>query len=99
MLMWMLWSNLLPALTFFNGVELSTYMVDVIDPETGQATKVERILSLWNVMQALVVAAVTIIAARNLPSFLEIFVLSIRRHRFRSSENYRELCVGSYYPV
>jgi len=75
-LMWMMWSSLLPALTFFNGVELSSYMVEVIDPESGQATKVERVLTLWNIMQAMVLALVTVIAARNLPSFLEIFVLS-----------------------
>ena len=74
--LWMIWSSLLPALTFFNGVELSSYMVDVIDPETGQPTSVERVITLWNVMQAVVIAALTFLAARNLPSFLEIFVLN-----------------------
>lgn len=74
--LWMIWSSLLPALTFFNGVELSSYMVDIIDPETGQPTSVERVITLWNVMQAVVIAALTFLAARNLPSFLEIFVLN-----------------------
>ena len=74
--MWLIWSNLLPALTFFNGVELSSYMVEVLDPATGKSISVERIITLWNVMQALVIAALTALAARNLPSFLEIFILN-----------------------
>lgn len=75
-LMWLIWSSLMPALTFFNGVELSSYMVNTINPETGQNESVARVLTLWNVMQAGVIIGLTILAARNLPSFLEIFILS-----------------------
>ena len=75
-LMWTIWSDLLPALSFFNNVELGHYMVDVVDPETNSAMTVERAITLWNLMQALVIIALTVMAARNLPGFLEVFALN-----------------------
>jgi potassium efflux system protein len=74
--MWMIWSGLLPALSFFDNIELGHYMVETMDSETGQLTTVERAISLWNIMQALVIFGLTVLAARNLPGFLEIFALS-----------------------
>ena len=75
-LMWTIWSDLLPALSFFNNVELGHYMVDTVDPETNSAMTVERAITLWNLMQSLVIIGLTLLAARNLPGFLEIFVLN-----------------------
>lgn len=75
-LMWTIWSDLLPALSFFNNVEIGHYMVDVVDPETNSAMKVERAITLWNIMQALVIIGLTVMAARNLPGFLEVFALN-----------------------
>ncbi len=75
-LMWTIWSDLLPALSFFNNVELGHYMVDVVDPETNSAMTVERAITLWNLMQALVIIGLTVMAARNLPGFLEVFALN-----------------------
>jgi len=75
-LMWTIWSDLLPALSFFNNVEIGHYMVDIVDPETNSAMKVERAITLWNIMQALVIIGLTVMAARNLPGFLEVFALN-----------------------
>jgi len=75
-LMWTIWSDLLPALSFFNNVELGHYMVDVIDAETNSAMTVERAITLWNLMQAGVIIWLTVMAARNLPGFLEVFALN-----------------------
>lgn len=75
-LMWAIWSDLLPALSFFNNVELGHYMVDSIDPETNTPLTVERAITLWNVIQSIVILCLTVLAGRNLPGFLEIFALS-----------------------
>ena len=75
-LMWTIWSDLLPALSFFNNVELGHYMVDTVDPETNSTMTIERAITLWNLMQSLVIIGLTLLAARNLPGFLEIFVLN-----------------------
>lgn len=75
-LMWTIWSDLLPALSFFNNVELGHYMVDTVDPETNAPITVERAITLWNLMQSLVIIGLTFMAARNLPGFLEIFALN-----------------------
>ena len=75
-LMWMIWSDLLPALSFFDNIELGHYMVETLDSETGAAVLVERAITLWNIIQALAIFAMTVMAARNLPGFLEIFALN-----------------------
>ena len=75
-LMWTIWSDLLPALSFFNNVELGHYQVDTIDPETSTTLTVERAITLWNVIQSLVIIGLTVLAGRNLPGFLEIFALN-----------------------
>ena len=75
-LMWMIWSDLLPALSFFDNIELGHYMVETLDSETGAAALVERAITLWNVIQALAIFVMTMMAARNLPGFLEIFALN-----------------------
>ena len=68
--LWALWSNILPALSVFNDVKLWSYM-DVADGAGLQ----EVSITLWNVMQALGIGFITWLAARNLPGFLEMFVL------------------------
>jgi len=37
---------------------------------------IDRVISLWDILQSLVILALTFIAARNFPGFLEIFVLN-----------------------
>ncbi|MCF6220548.1 MAG: mechanosensitive ion channel [Robiginitomaculum sp.] len=68
--LWALWSNVLPALSVFDDVELWSYM-DVTKPDGPQTIPI----TLWNVMQALGIGLITWLAARNLPGFLEMFVL------------------------
>lgn len=71
-LLWFIWSSLVPALSIFDGFEVWSY-------KTGNVTEgVEEVLavSLWDVLQSFVILGLTFIAARNLPGFLEIFVLN-----------------------
>ncbi len=74
-LMWMIWSSLLPALSVFNEVEIGHYMGQIAD-ETGSMISAEIPVTLWNLMQSIVILGLTFIAAKNLPGFLEIFVLN-----------------------
>ena len=74
-LMWMIWSSLLPALSVFNEVEIGHYMGQIAD-ETGATISAEIPVTLWNLMQSIVILGLTFIAAKNLPGFLEIFVLN-----------------------
>ncbi|MGB0905936.1 MAG: mechanosensitive ion channel domain-containing protein [Maricaulaceae bacterium] len=70
-LMWMIWSDLLPALTFFNNVELGHYMSVGTDGE-----EIITPITLWNVMQAVVISVLTVLTARNLPGLLDMFALN-----------------------
>lgn len=73
-MLWVIWSGLLPALSIFDGFEIGAIDTGEIDPDTQQA--IIRSITLWTILQAGVIAAITIIAARNLPGFLEIFILN-----------------------
>lgn len=71
--MWMIWSSLLPALSIFDGFTvwgLDTGRTD------DQGNPIKQIVSLWDLLQAFVIVFLTFVAARNLPGFLEIFVLN-----------------------
>ena len=72
-LLWMIWSSLLPALTIFDGFEVWTIKDAARDAD---GATIDRIISLWDMLQSLVILALTFIAARNFPGFLEIFVLN-----------------------
>ena len=74
-LMWILWSDLLPALSVFNEVNIGNYTTQIMD-EAGGMRDVEVPITLWTLIQAVVILALTFIAAKNLPGFLEIFVLN-----------------------
>lgn len=74
MALWFIWSGLLPALTIFDGLELGAIGTGDLDPETGE--EIIRSITVWTLLQAAVIATITIIAARNLPGFLEIFILN-----------------------
>lgn len=73
--LWALWGSILPALSIFDEVQLGSYMegTDKIP------------ITLWNVMQALGIGLITWLAARNLPGFLEMFVLK----RFNMAQSTR----------
>lgn len=70
---WFLWVDVLPALAILNHVELWSVEVPVVGG-TGQETGV-RAVTLANLLLAIVIAALTCAASRNVPSLLEIAVL------------------------
>ncbi len=72
-LLWMIWSSLVPALSIFDGFEVWSYKTGDFDLENKP---ISVAVSLWDVLQSLVIIVLTFIAARNLPGFLEIFVLN-----------------------
>ena len=74
-LMWLTWSDLLPALSIFNDVVLGSYTGQVFD-EAGAVIDTKIPITLWNLIQSVVILALTYISAKNLPGFLEVFVLS-----------------------
>ena len=72
-LIWMIWSPLLPALSIFDGFEVWTIEGAARNLD---GDPIDRVISLWDLVRSLVILALTFIAARNLPGFLEIFVLN-----------------------
>ena len=73
LLLWMNWSSLMPALTIFDGFELGTIDTGLLDDD---GRKITRTITLWTFFRASLVFILTIIAAKNFPSFIEIFALS-----------------------
>ncbi|MDB2438497.1 mechanosensitive ion channel [Hellea sp.] len=73
--MWLIWSDLLPALSIFNEVQIGSYTGQLVD-EAGVLKDIAIPITLWNLMQFFVILILTFIAAKNLPGFLEIFVLN-----------------------
>jgi potassium efflux system protein len=96
--LWALWSNLLPALSVFNDVEVWGYDIlgsdgnTLIDDTSGQP--LHKSITLWNVMQAFGIGLITWLAARNLPGFLEIFIL--KRLNFAQSSRFAIVTVLGY---
>ena len=74
-LMWLIWSDLLPALSVFNDVVLGSYTGQVFD-EGGAIIDTKVPITLWNLIQSIIILGLTYIAAKNLPGFLEIFILN-----------------------
>ena len=72
-LMWFNWADLFPALTIFDGLEITRINTGGLD-ENGQP--LYRTITVFTILMAMIIGAITIIAARNLPGFLEIFILN-----------------------
>ena len=95
--LWALWSSLFPALSVFNDVELWGYDRvgpggDLLLDANGQV--VHTAITLWSVMQAIAISLITWLAARNLPGFLEIFIL--KRTRITQSSRFAIVTVLGY---
>lgn len=90
LLMWVFWRDLLPALSIFDNVKLWPHEVRGLE---GVGTVTEWI-SLWNVIQALVILGLTVIASKNLPGFLEVFVLN--RSRMDAGTRYAVVSIIGY---
>ena len=69
-LMWVFWQDLLPALSAFDDVKIN------LGQSVGaNGDLVQSSISLWTILKAIAVMALTIISAKNFPGFLEVFVL------------------------
>jgi len=67
---WAIWSDLLPALKFLESIKLPFSTTELVD---GIATEVP--VTLADIGIGMLVAAITIMAARNIPGLLEILLL------------------------
>jgi len=72
-LLWMIWSPLLPALSIFDGFEVWSYSTGALDADRNP---IEIAVSVWDIFKSVIILILTFIAARNFPGFLEIFVLN-----------------------
>lgn len=88
-LMWILWQDLLPALSVFNDVSLWTHEHHNIDGSIE-----ENRVTLWSLIQAIAILMITFMAARNLPGFLEISILN--RSRIEPATRYALVTVLGY---
>jgi len=68
--LWAIWAPVLPALNILQGVELWSYQAEV----DGVTRRIP--ITLQNLVQAVIVATIALMAARNLPGVLEITLLS-----------------------
>ena len=89
-LAWILWSDLLPALSIFDRVELpfDTSMTN------ADGDRVAVPATLWDLIQAIFVGTLAFLAAKNLPGFLDLFVL--KRSRLTAGTRYAVTTVIGY---
>lgn len=70
--MWVIWRDLLPALAVFDDIKIGGYTQ--MSPD-GLSMEIFSI-TLWDLLQFIIIFLFTIVAAKNLPGFLDIFVLN-----------------------
>lgn len=71
---WLVWSDLLPALDFMREVKLWTQTVQVAGPGGVAAGQLEFV-TLASLTLAIIVIVATVLLARNIPGLLEITIL------------------------
>jgi len=95
--LWAVWANLLPALSVFNDYEFwgyydvgpnGNFMLD------DAGNKIRISFTLWNVMQAVAIIFITWLAGRNLPGFLDVFIL--KRMKIAQSTRFAIVTVLGY---
>ena len=92
--LWIIWRQVLPALNVIGDVGLWTYSTEV-----DGVTKIMPI-TLTNLVMAVILTAVTFVAARNLPGVLEITILKHlpldagARHAFTTLCRYAIVALG-----
>ncbi len=70
--MWMVWRDLLPALAIFDEIKIGGY-----SQLSADGTGMEILsITVWDLLQFAIILLFTIIAAKNLPGFLDIFILN-----------------------
>ena len=78
---WLIWHDVLPALRVFEHVELwhvVEQVTETVQSDAGPQTRVltqQRAITILDLMMALVIGALAVIAGRNIPGFLEMTVL------------------------
>ncbi len=90
-LIYILWASLLPALTIFDEIKLHSFDTGKVDED---GIKIITQLTLWSIMQAVAFTILTVIAVRNLPGLLELFVL--QRTKLKESSRYAITTVTGY---
>jgi len=98
--LWAVWSSLFPALSIFNEVKLWGYdkmeLTGALSADGEAVQKLVRVpITLWNLIQALGIGLITWLAARNLPGFLEIFIL--KRLNMAQSSRFAIVTVLGYF--
>jgi potassium efflux system protein len=92
--LWLIWANVLPALNFLENIQLWSYGSEA----DGVRTMIP--ITLADLMIAVIVAIVTVVAAKNLPSLLEIILLNWfpmdagLRHAISTIFNYTITAIG-----
>jgi len=86
---WVIWSDLVPALSFLSTTELPFYATRIAD---GIATQVP--VTLGDLTFALMVALITVLSAKNIPGVLEITLL--RRLPLDSGARYATTTLFQY---
>lgn len=69
-LLWAVWSEILPALAVLDGIQITSPTPDASGEILVPA------LTLWSLLSALLTVLLTFLAARNLPSILELAILT-----------------------
>ncbi len=87
-LLWGIWSGLIPALNVFNDIALWSHLVS-----TSTGDKI-AVVTLGDLLLSLLVLILTAITARNLPGFLEVTLL--QRLRVESGTRYAITTIGRY---
>ena len=87
-LLWSIWSSLIPALNVFNDVALWSHLVG-----TASGAKV-AVITLGDILLSLLIFVLAIIAARNLPGFLEVTLL--QNLRIDAGTRYAVGTIGRY---
>jgi potassium efflux system protein len=92
--LWLIWDDVLPALNFLENIQLWSYSSEI----EGVRTLVP--ITLADLMVAVIVAIVTVVAAKNLPGLLEIILLNWfpmeagSRHAISMIFNYTITAIG-----
>src|SRR5574337_772653 len=87
-LLWSIWSGLIPALSVFNNIALWSHVVG-----TSGGDRV-AVVTLGDLLLSLLILILTTIAARNLPGFLELTLL--QRLRIDAGTRYAISTIGRY---
>ncbi|MHC5108957.1 MAG: mechanosensitive ion channel domain-containing protein [Planctomycetota bacterium] len=75
---WAIWNDIFPAFSFIGRIELWSYTVSVAGGEGAEAQVLTRLhhVYLSNLLIALMLGAVTVLLARNVPNILELILFA-----------------------